>query len=102
MISELVEQIFNWKAPVSSRTEAKRRLKMVIAHDRAGLTSEMVNGMRQEIMDVVARYVEIDPNDMDFCLETNDRITVLIANFPIRRVKNNSDLNSNNIIPEAN
>ena len=87
MINEFLERIFHWNNPVSSRDEAKRRLKLVIAHDRVGLSSEKIESMRQEILEVVARYVEIDPEEMEFALENDQRMTALIANLPIRRIK---------------
>jgi cell division topological specificity factor len=87
MIIDLIEKLFPWTAQVSSKEQAKQRLKLVIAHDRAGLTPEMIESMRKEIMEVIGRYVDIDQEEMEFTLESNERMSALIANFPIRRVK---------------
>ena len=44
--------------------------------------------MRREILEVVARYVEIDVEGGDVSLETEDRVTALVANLPIRATVN--------------
>ena len=41
--------------------------------------------MRKEILDVVAKYVEIDFEEVAVSLETEDRMTALVANLPIKR-----------------
>ncbi|OUC15741.1 MAG: cell division topological specificity factor MinE [Alkalinema sp. CACIAM 70d] len=87
MILELLERMFPKFNDHTSRQEVKNRLKLVLAHDRSDLTPQMIEAMRQEILAVVSKYVDLDADSMDFALENNNRVTALVANLPIRRIK---------------
>lgn len=87
MIAELLKMLFPWKNNTNSRNNAKNRLKLIIAHDRAAINPEMMTSMREEILEVVARYVDVDREEMEFTLSNDRRTTALTANLPIRQVK---------------
>ena len=72
------------RQPASAST-ARERLQLVLAHDRSDLSTELLDQMRKEILDVVAKYVEIDVDEGAVSLETEDRMTALVANLPIKR-----------------
>ena len=92
MIHGFVEMLFPWNSNANSRSHAKSRLKLIIAHDRASINPEMLTAMREEILDVVARYVEVDREEMKFSLSNDQRMTSLTANLPIRQVKRVGEL----------
>ena len=72
------------RQPASAST-ARERLQLVLAHDRSDLSTELLDQMRKEILAVVAKYVEIDVDEGAVSLETEDRMTALVANLPIKR-----------------
>jgi cell division topological specificity factor len=71
----------------ASAETARERLQLVLAHDRSDLNPELLEQMRREILEVVSRYVEINLEEGDVSLETEDRVTALVANLPIRRAR---------------
>ena len=81
-LKDLIDKLLGRQT--SSASTAKQRLQLVLAHDRSDLNPELLKQMRREILEVVARYVEIDEEEGDVSLETEDRVTALVANLPIR------------------
>lgn len=91
-IQRFLEMLFPWNSDNNSRDRAKSRLKLIIAHDRASINPDMLTAMREEILDVVARYVEVDREEMKFSLSNDQRMTSLTANLPIRQFKRLGEL----------
>jgi len=69
----------------SSREEAKGRLHLVLAHDRAGLDGAKLQELRAEIALVLCKYVEIDAESIDIEVERVGRTdTQLVVSSPLR------------------
>jgi len=86
MISTLLDRLFQ-RSNVPSGAKVKQRLKFILAHDRAAIEPQVFDNMRNEIMRVVSKYVELDEGSLDIRLESDKRMTALIANLPIRMVR---------------
>ena len=83
-LKEFIDKLLR-RQPASAET-AKERLQLVLAHDRSDLNPELLEQMRREILEVVAPLRgRIDLAEGDVSLETEDRVTALVANLPIRR-----------------
>jgi cell division topological specificity factor len=57
----------------TSREEAKGRLHLVIAHDRAGIDGAKLQELRAEVAAVIRKYVEIDPEAVEIHIERVSR-----------------------------
>ena len=82
----LFDRIFG-RQEDKSKSVAKDRLKLVLMHDRADIPPAMMEQMRQEIVAVIAKYVEINEAELRVDLERADTTVALVANIPIRRVR---------------
>ena len=71
----------------SSYEIARDRLKVVLVHDRASISPEVMERMREEILQVISKYMDVDRKSMDIGLETQDDAVAVVANIPIRNYK---------------
>lgn len=71
----------------SSKDLANKRLKVILIHDRACLDEKLLETIKGEIMNIIAKYVEINNSHAEIKLITNDiegcKSPVLVANIPI-------------------
>ena len=54
-----------------SKNKAKERLHLVLMQDRANVSADFLELMKQEIIDVIKKYIEVEENEIDVRL-TND------------------------------
>ena len=86
----------NKKAQESSKDAAKERLHLVLMQDRANVSADSLELMKQEIIDVIKKYIEVDEKEIDVRLtnKENDDGTngapALYANIPILNIKNDA------------
>jgi len=90
MFSEFFEKFFK-REKDNSRSEVKQRLQLLLAHDRADITPQILEKIRREIIEVVSKYVEIDDEGLEFMLESDQRLSALVVNFPIRRIRSDEE-----------
>jgi len=77
-----------------SKETAKERLHMVLMQDRANVSADFLELMKQEIIDVIKKYIEVDENTIDVRLTTktnedgSNGTPSLYANIPILNIRN--------------
>ena len=82
---DMLSKFFS-KAAASSKEDAKKRLKFLLIHDQVDLSPAQLDEMKTEIMNVIAKYVDIDVQNTDFRLERGDGAISLVSSVPVRRV----------------
>ena len=88
----------------SSKDTAKERLHLVLMQDRANVSADFLELMKQEIIEVIKKYIEVDEKAIDVRLtnQPNEDGTngspALYANIPIINIKNESRINRENRI----
>jgi cell division topological specificity factor len=80
-----LDQLFGRKRDTSSNV-AKERLLTVLVTDRVKLTPAMMEAMRNEIVAVIERYVDVaDRSAIDVTLLRGEQGDHLKADIPLRR-----------------
>lgn len=77
----------------NSGNKAKDRLKLVLVSDRAGCSPEIMEQIKNDIIEVISKYVEIDTRGLDIQITQtesdgdNGNVPAIYANIPIKEMK---------------
>jgi len=71
----------------SSKDIASKRLKFVLIHDRANVSPEVMENLKNDIIKVISKYMDIDRNAMNVTLENENDSVALVANIPINNMR---------------
>ena len=74
----------------NSADEAKDRLKLLLVSDRSNCSPETMELIKNDIIKVISKYMEIDAQGLDIQITQNDEEHTgppLFANIPIREMK---------------
>lgn len=83
------------KLEEKSKDTAKERLHLVLMQDRANVSADFLDMMRQEIIEVIKKYIDVDESDIDVRLtnkmneDGSTGAPALYANIPIAGIKEN-------------
>ncbi len=65
---------------------ARKRMQFVLMHDRIDITPDMMEALKNDIMKVLSRYMEIDDTSVKVDLEQGKDFMALISNVQVKRV----------------
>jgi cell division topological specificity factor len=68
----------------TSAKSAKERLQLVLIHDRTDLTPAALDAMKDDLIAVISKYVDIDPDSVHIDINHEGRTQRLLADIPLR------------------
>ena len=78
---EFVNRLLGRKRSAGS---AKERLQLVLIHDRTDLTPAELEALKDDLIETISRYVEIDPAAAIIDVTRDGRSQRLVADIPLR------------------
>ena len=81
----------------SSGDVAKDRLKLLLVSDRANCSPEIMEAIKNDIIQVISKYMDIDTEALNIQItqteseSNNGTVPALFANIPIKDLKHRSE-----------
>ncbi len=67
-----------------SAQSAKERLQLVLTHDRTDMAPAALEALKDELLEVISRHIEIDPDAVHIDIAREGREQRLIADVPLK------------------
>lgn len=80
------------KKEENAKDVACNRLRVVLMQDRTNLTPELLERMRQELIDLLSKYVEMDKEALELNFEQDGNQMALMLSIPVLRAKEESEI----------
>lgn len=72
-----------------TKNVAKERLRLVLVHDRATISPNLLENLKEDLINVISNYMEIDQHALEVDLSSDDDEVALVANIPVVKMKRN-------------
>lgn len=67
----------------SEKDVATQRLRLILAHDRANISPGMLEMLKDEIIAVISKHLQIDPQNVNVKFTEDQREARLVADIPL-------------------
>ncbi|MGE5583204.1 MAG: cell division topological specificity factor MinE [Bacillota bacterium] len=82
---DLIGKLF--KDDISSKDMAVERLRLVLVHDRAAVSPGLMEALKEDLIQVISKYMDIDEESMEVNLNSSELSASLVANIPVKRIR---------------
>ncbi|MCH8279680.1 MAG: cell division topological specificity factor MinE [Chloroflexi bacterium] len=86
IIRWLLSQLENSDIEEATKETAVKRLQLVLIQDRLDMPADKMDAMKQEILEVVSRYLVVEDEFMEFEIRKLDELVVLVANIEVKEL----------------
>ena len=74
----------------TSKNIAKERLRLVLVHDRNDISPQLLQDLKEDLINVISNYMDIDERSLEVNLQSDSNSVALVANIPVLRMKRGS------------
>jgi cell division topological specificity factor len=82
-VRRVVEKLIRGRQ--KSASTAKERLQLVLIHDRTDLSPSVMEDLRDEIIEVISRHIQVDREAVQIKVQQDGREQYLLAEIPIKK-----------------
>ncbi len=61
-------------------------MRLILAHDRANISPGMLEILKDELIEVISRHLDVDPEKVEVKLTQDQHETRLVADIPLRPI----------------
>lgn len=87
-----MRELLRWLLGLSDKNRktsgeiARQRLRLVLIQDRIELAPDKMEQMKQEILEVVSRYMVVEEEFIEFEVRRLDELIMLVSNIEVKDV----------------
>jgi cell division topological specificity factor len=93
---DAVTPVYTTTNEMSGRSSAYNRLRLVLMHDRTQLEPHTLEAMRDDLVEVISKYIDVDRSAIELNLETDPETNqvALMANIPVSGARDQASIHA--------
>ena len=95
IFSDLYDRVlsfFTAQTADETKTVAKSRLRTVLMQDRVGFSERAMQMLKDDMLESISRYLEIDIDSFDLSIDAGENTTILNLSIPVLRTKTDEEI----------
>ena len=95
IFSDLYDRVLSFFTTQNSddtKITAKSRLRTVLMQDRVGFSERAMQMLKDDLIESISRYLEIEEDSFDLSIDATESATVLNLSIPVIRTKSDEEI----------